>query len=39
MKRESTEWKNIFTNDTCAKGLLSKFYKELIKLNTKKQST
>ena len=35
MKRQSTEWENIFI-DTYDKGLLSKFYKELIKFNTKK---
>ena len=36
MVRQSTEWENVFTNDTSDKGLISKFCKELIKINTKK---
>ena len=32
-KRQPTEWKNIFANDISVKGLVSKIYKELIKLN------
>ena len=29
------EWENIFANDTTDEGLVSKFYKELLKLNTR----
>ena len=34
-KRQPTEWEKIFANDVSDKELVSKIYKELIKLNTK----
>ena len=34
-KKQPTEWENIFA-DTSGKGLISKIYRELIKLNTEK---
>ena len=33
-KRQPMEWKKIFANDMLGKGLVSKIYKELTKLNT-----
>ena len=33
-KRQPTEWENIFANDTTEKRLVSKTYKEFLKLNT-----
>ena len=35
IKRKPTEWENIFA-DTSYKGIISKIYKELTKLNTKR---
>ena len=35
-KRQPMEWEKIFTNDLSDKGLVSKTYKELVKLNTQK---
>ena len=35
-KRQPTEWEKIFANDLSDKGLVSKIYKELTKLHTRK---
>ena len=36
MKREPTVWKNLLANDTSDKGLISKIYKELTGLHSRK---
>ena len=33
MKRQSTDWEKIFANDVTNKGLVSKIYKQLTRLN------
>ena len=39
MKRQPTEWEKIFANEVTDKGLISKIYKQRLKLHTKKQTT
>ena len=36
LQREPTVWENIFANDTSDKGLISKIYKELTGLHSRK---
>ena len=36
VKRQTSEWEKIIANETIDKGLISKIYKQLIQLNTRK---
>ena len=36
VKRQPSEWEKIIVNETTGKGLISKIYKQLIQLNTRK---
>ena len=39
MKRQPSEWEKIFANEATDKGLISKTYMQLMKLNIKNQTT
>ena len=39
MKRQPSEWENMFANEANDKRLISKIHKQLMQLNIKKQTT